>query len=72
MERLNTVELVPFRGAIAAGVDSVMVGHLIVPAVEPDPNRPASVSAHVIKDLFAGAARLQGISGHRWHWIWRD
>ena len=61
MERLNMVELVPFRGAIAAGVDSVMVGHLIVPAVEPDPNRPASVSAHVIKDLLQGQLGFKGL-----------
>ena len=61
MERLNTVELVPFRSAIAAGVDSVMVGHLIVPAVEPDPNRPASVSAHVIKDLLQGQLGFKGL-----------
>ncbi len=61
MDRLNAVELVPFRGAIAAGVDSVMVGHLIVPAVEPDPNRPASVSAHVIKDLLQRQLGFKGL-----------
>jgi len=61
MERLNAVELVPFRSAIAAGVDSVMVGHLIVPAVEPDPNRPASVSAHAIKDLLQGQLGFKGL-----------
>lgn len=61
MDRLNAVELVPFRSAIAAGVDSVMVGHLIVPAVEPDPNRPASVSAHVIKDLLEGQLGFKGL-----------
>jgi len=32
-ERLEAVELAPFRRAIAAGVDSVMVGHLAVPAL---------------------------------------
>ncbi|MDR3755153.1 MAG: glycoside hydrolase family 3 protein [Terracidiphilus sp.] len=61
MDRLNSVELVPFRSAIAAGVDSIMVGHLIVPAVEPDPNRPASVSAHVIKDLLEGQLHFKGL-----------
>jgi beta-N-acetylhexosaminidase len=61
MDRLNSMELVPFRSAIAAGVDSVMVGHLIVPAVEPDPNRPASVSAHVIKDLLQGQLGFKGL-----------
>jgi len=33
-ERLDAVELVPFRAAIAAGVDAVMPGHLSVPALD--------------------------------------
>ncbi len=34
-ERLDAVELAPFRAAIAAGVDSIMIGHLSVPALDP-------------------------------------
>jgi beta-N-acetylhexosaminidase len=33
-DRLDRVELVPFRAAIEAGVASVMVGHLAVPAID--------------------------------------
>jgi len=36
-ERLERVELVPFRAAIAAGVASIMPGHLAVPALDPTP-----------------------------------
>jgi beta-N-acetylhexosaminidase len=36
-ERLDAVELVPFRAAIAAGVASVMVGHLSVPSLDATP-----------------------------------
>jgi len=61
LDRLNAVELAPFRSAIAAGVDSVMVGHLIVPAIEPDPNRPASISSHIIKDLLQGQLGFHGL-----------
>lgn len=61
LERLNAVELVPFRKAIAAGVDSVMVGHLIVPAIEPDPNRPASISPHIIKGLLEDQLGFHGL-----------
>jgi beta-N-acetylhexosaminidase len=61
MERLRSVELVPFRDAIAAGVDSVMVGHLLVPAIDPDPNRPASVSPLVITDLLKGQLGFSGV-----------
>ncbi|HVE73340.1 MAG TPA: glycoside hydrolase family 3 protein [Thermoanaerobaculia bacterium] len=35
--RLEQVELVPFRAAIDAGVDSVMIGHLGVPSLDPTP-----------------------------------
>ncbi|HEY9735575.1 MAG TPA: glycoside hydrolase family 3 N-terminal domain-containing protein [Trichocoleus sp.] len=41
-ERLDQVEFEPFRGAIAAGVDSVMTAHLQVPAL--DPRYPATLS----------------------------
>ena len=61
MDRLNKVELVPFRDAISAGVDSVMVGHLLVPAIEPDPNRPASVSARVITRMLKGQLGFHGL-----------
>lgn len=36
-ERLEEVELVPFRAAIAAGVSSIMIGHLAVPALDATP-----------------------------------
>src|SRR5256885_3012695 len=36
-ERLERVELVPFRAAIEAGVQSIMIGHLAVPALDATP-----------------------------------
>jgi beta-N-acetylhexosaminidase len=61
VERLNTMELVPFRAAIAAGVDSVMIGHISVPAIEPDPNRPASISRLVVTDLLKKQLGFKGL-----------
>ena len=61
MERLNAVELVPFRSAIATGVDTVMVGHLLVPAIEPDPNLPASISPKIITDLLKRQLGFHGL-----------
>jgi len=51
LARLETVELPPFRDAIQAGVDSVMVAHLSVPALDPDPNKVATISKNVIDGL---------------------
>jgi beta-N-acetylhexosaminidase len=61
VERLNTLELVPFRKAIAAHVDSVMVGHLLVPAIEPNPDLPASISPRVIKGLLKDQLGFHGL-----------
>jgi beta-N-acetylhexosaminidase len=61
IDRLNQVELVPFRAAIAANVDSVMIAHITVPSIEPDPNRPASVSAKVITGVLKDQLGFKGL-----------
>jgi beta-N-acetylhexosaminidase len=38
--RLNSVELVPFRAAVEAGVGSVMVGHIALPQIDPTAIKP--------------------------------
>src|SRR5437667_359879 len=47
--RLESVELRPFRRAVEAGGDSVMLGHIAVPAVDPT-GAPATLSAPVATD----------------------
>jgi beta-N-acetylhexosaminidase len=59
--RLNSVELPPFRRAIEAGVDSVMVAHVTVPALEPDPNRVATTSPAIITKLLKDDLGFKGI-----------
>jgi beta-N-acetylhexosaminidase len=58
---LDSVELPPFRAAIGAGVDSVMVAHVTVPALDPDPNRVASVSRAVIDGVLKQQFGFQGL-----------
>ncbi len=43
--RLAAVELPPFKRAIEAGVDAVMVAHVTVPALDPAPSRVATTSS---------------------------
>jgi beta-N-acetylhexosaminidase len=59
--RLDRVELPPFRAAIAAGVDAVMIGHLLVPSLEPDPNRPATISSNITTGLLQNELGFHGI-----------
>jgi beta-N-acetylhexosaminidase len=61
LDRLNQVELVPFRAAIAAGVDSIMLAHITAPALEPDPNKPASVSYNVVTGLLKEKLGFKGL-----------
>ena len=59
--RMDHLELVPFRTAIAAGVASIMTGHLNVPAFEPDPNTPATLSPNILTDLLRNQLGFQGL-----------
>jgi beta-N-acetylhexosaminidase len=58
---LKSIELPPFQKAIDAGVDSIMVAHVSVPALEPDPNRVATTSTLVVTDLLKKQMNFHGI-----------
>lgn len=60
--RLDRVELPPFRAAIAAGVPAIMLAHLIVPALDPTPSLPASLSKRVVTDLLRRELGFAGIA----------
>ena len=49
-ERLNAVELLPFRRAVEAGVDWVMTGHIVAPALDPS-RAPATLSSPIVDVL---------------------
>jgi beta-N-acetylhexosaminidase len=56
---LAAVELPPFRAGIAAGARSVMIGHLLVPAL--DEERIATVSPAIVTGLVRGELGFGGI-----------
>jgi beta-N-acetylhexosaminidase len=60
-QRIESLELVPFRAAIAAGADSVMTGHLAIPALEPDPDVPATLSPNILTGLLRDELHYQGL-----------
>lgn len=74
-ERLDSVELYPFKKAIRAGLGGMMVGHLQVPVIEPVGGLPSSLSRNVVYDLltdelafkgliFTDALAMKGVSGN--------
>jgi beta-N-acetylhexosaminidase len=58
---LDSIELPPFRRAIEAGVDSVMVAHVTVPALDSDPNHVATTSPAIVTGLLQQQLGFQGI-----------
>jgi beta-N-acetylhexosaminidase len=60
--RLDRVELAPFRAAIAAGVPAIMLAHLIVPALDPTPGLPASLSRRIASDLLRRELGFAGLA----------
>ncbi len=58
---LDSVEFPPFRQAIAAGVDSVMVAHVTVPALDSDPNHVATISQSIVSDLLQQQLGFKGL-----------
>ncbi len=59
-ERIESMELVPFRSAIAHGVDAVMTAHMAVPAYEPEA-KPATVSRNILTGLLREELGFKGI-----------
>ena len=59
--RLDSVELLPFRRLIDAGVLSVMTGHLAVPALTGDSTLPATLSACVLDSLLRTEYGFRGL-----------
>ncbi|HTC57933.1 MAG TPA: glycoside hydrolase family 3 N-terminal domain-containing protein [Candidatus Sulfotelmatobacter sp.] len=58
---LDSIELPPFRQAVAAGVDSVMVAHVTVPVLDSDPNHVATISPAIVSDLLEKQLGFKGI-----------
>ncbi len=60
-EHLEQVELFPFRAVISAGVRAVMTAHLHLPALDPTPKMPATLSRPVMTDLLRKDLGFQGL-----------
>lgn len=60
-ERLDTVELVPFKYLIKQKIPAIMTGHLEVPALDSRKQRPASLSYPITTDLLRKELGFEGI-----------
>jgi beta-glucosidase-like glycosyl hydrolase/CubicO group peptidase (beta-lactamase class C family) len=61
VEQLDTLELMPFKAMIAAGVRSIMVAHLEVPALDTTPHLPTTLSPNVVTKLLRERMGYNGL-----------
>lgn len=61
MNRMDKVELVPFKSAIENGVKSVMVAHISFPAVDKTPNIPATLSPDIVDGILIKKLGFNGL-----------
>lgn len=61
LERLEELEMYPFRELIDAGLGSMMVAHLFVPALDSTPNVATTLSSKVVTDLLKKDLQFKGL-----------
>jgi beta-N-acetylhexosaminidase len=59
-DRLDRLELVPFKAAIEAGVDAIMTAHIAVPALAPA-DIPATLSPAILTELLRKQLGFKGL-----------
>lgn len=57
--QLEAIDLPPFRAAIAAGVDTIMTAHVVLPAI--DPGVPATMSRRILTGLLRRELGFDGL-----------
>ena len=60
-ERLDAVELAPFRAAMEAGMGGIMTAHITVPALNGEVDLPATLSSYVLTRLLQEEMGFEGI-----------
>ena len=59
--RFDTLELVPFRAAIGAGVDAVMSAHIALPALDSGQLRPGTLSPRILTGILRDSLHFSGV-----------
>lgn len=62
MAQLESLELYPFKQIFDAGVGSVMIAHLYIPAIDNTANRATSLSKKNVTDLMRNKLGYQGLT----------
>jgi beta-glucosidase-like glycosyl hydrolase len=60
-ERLQSMELPPFRSAVEAGVGAMMTAHIWLPQLESEANLPSTLSRPILTTLLRDDLRFEGV-----------
>lgn len=60
-ERLDSIEIYPYKKLIEKGLASVMVAHLNVPSLEKQSNLPSSLSYNVVTNILKNQLKFEGL-----------
>src|SRR5688572_4731050 len=61
-QQLDSLELYPFKQLFKAGVGSVMIAHLAIPAIDDEPNKPTSISRNNVTTLLRDEMYYEGLT----------
>src|SRR5258706_459805 len=61
LAHLQKIEFPPFKAAISGGVDSIMLAHARVPALEPDVDKITTISGNVVNGVLKGELGFKGV-----------
>jgi len=61
LSHLHAIELPPFKKAIEAGVDSILLAHARVPAIDPNPAKIATISSKVVTEVLKHELGFKGV-----------
>lgn len=60
-ERLDTLEMYPFKELVKQGAAGVMIAHMNIPALDASPNIPSTLSKPIVTDILKGQLGFKGI-----------
>jgi beta-N-acetylhexosaminidase len=60
-QRLDTLELYPFKELIAQGLGSMMVAHLSIPALDTTPNQASTLTRKIVTGLLKDTLGFKGL-----------
>ena len=61
LERLNKIELAPFKALMDKKIGGAMIAHLYVPQLEKGKNIPASISYDIVTNMLKNKFRYEGL-----------